>query len=149
MFSSTFEDHIDHLRTVFQRLKKYGVKLKPKKCTKVQKRSRVPGKSCFSRGMYPTIIRLFFPVNTIEPLMELHDNMAHLGGERVLRLARDRFYWQRMPKDVEHYVRNICRCVKQKPPRLKTRAPLQPIVTTSRFELVSIDFVHLEKSSGR
>ena len=81
-------------------------------------------------------------------LVELHDNMAHLGSERVLRLARDRFYWPRMQRDVEHYVRNICRCVKQKPPRLKTRAPLQPIVTTSPFELVSIDFVHLERSSG-
>ena len=42
----------------------------------------------------------------------------------------------------------MCRCVKQKPPRLKIRAPLQPIITTSPFELVSIDFVHLEKSSG-
>ena len=81
-------------------------------------------------------------------LIELHDNMAHLGSERVLLLARDRFYWPRMQRDVEHYVRNICRCVKQKPPRLKTRAPLQPIVTTSPFELVSIDFVHLEKLSG-
>jgi hypothetical protein len=38
--------------------------------------------------------------------------------------------------------------VKQKPPRLKIRAPLQPIITTSPFELVSIDFVHLEKSSS-
>ena len=42
----------------------------------------------------------------------------------------------------------MCRCVKQKPPRLEIRAPLQPIITTSPFELVSIDFVHLEKSSG-
>ena len=43
---------------------------------------------------------------------------------------------------------NICRCVKQRPPRLKTRAPLQPVITTAPYELVSIDFVHLEKSSG-
>ena len=66
----------------------------------------------------------------------------------MLRLARDRFYWPRMQRDVKHYVRNICRCVKQKSPRLKTRAPLQPIVTTSLFELISIYFVHLERSSG-
>ena len=45
-------------------------------------------------------------------LVEMHDNMAHLGSERVLLAAN--------AKDVEHYVRNICRCVKQKPPRLKT-----------------------------
>ncbi|CAB4018172.1 Retrovirus-related Pol poly from transposon [Paramuricea clavata] len=64
-------------------------------------------------------------------LRKLHDNMAHLGSERVLRLARDRFYWPRMQSDVEHYVRNICRCVKQRPARLKTRAPLQPVITTA------------------
>ena len=81
-------------------------------------------------------------------LTELHNNMGHLGAERVLHLARERFYWPRMQRDVEHYVRNICPCIKQKPPRLKPRAPLQPIITTAPFELVSIDFVHLEKSSG-
>ena len=80
-------------------------------------------------------------------LMELHDNMAHLGSECVLRLARDRFYCPRMQRDVEHYVQHVCPCVKQKPPRLKTLVPLQPIVTTSPFELVSIDFLHLERSS--
>jgi hypothetical protein len=31
---------------------------------------------------------------------------------------------------------------------VSTRDPLQPIVTTSPFELISIDFVHLERSSG-
>ena len=81
-------------------------------------------------------------------LRELHNNMGHLGSDRVLHLARDRFYWPRMQRDVEHYVTNVCHCVKQKPPRLKIRAPLQPIITSSPFELVSIDFVHLEKSSG-
>ena len=45
-------------------------------------------------------------------------------------------------------MKNICRCMKQKPLRLKTRAPLQPIITSSPFELVSIDFIHFEKSSG-
>ena len=54
-------------------------------------------------------------------LVELHDNMAHLGSEHVLRLAHDRFYWPRMQRDMGHYVRNIFRCVKQKPPWLKTQ----------------------------
>lgn len=81
-------------------------------------------------------------------LIELHDNMGHIGAELVLNLARDRFYWPKMQKDVEHYVQNLCRCIKQKAPRFKNRAPLQPIITSSPFELVSIDFVHLEKSNG-
>ena len=80
-------------------------------------------------------------------LRELH-NMGHLGSERVLHLARDRFYWPRMQHDVEHYVKHICQCLKQKPTRMKMKAPLQPIITSSPFELVSIDFPHLERSSG-
>ena len=36
----------------------------------------------------------------------------------------------------------------RKPPTLKIRVPLQPITTTARFELIAIDFLHLEKSSG-
>ena len=81
-------------------------------------------------------------------LTELHNNMGHLGAEPVLHLARERFYWPRMQRDVEHYVRNICPCIKQNPPRLKPRAPLQPIITTAPFELVSINFINssLKKS---
>ena len=81
-------------------------------------------------------------------MKSLHDDMGYLASDRVLHLARERFYWPRTQRDVEYYVKICCRCVKQKPPWLKTRAPLKPIVTYSPFELVSIDFVHLEKSSG-
>ena len=37
VFSSSFNDHIEHLRQVLQRLKKHGAKLKPKKCTMFKK----------------------------------------------------------------------------------------------------------------
>ena len=53
-----------------------------------------------------------------------------------------------MQSDIEFFIGNVCRCLKQRVPVTKTRAPLQPIMTTSPFELVSIDFVHLEKSRG-
>ncbi|KAK3752256.1 hypothetical protein QZH41_006589 [Actinostola sp. cb2023] len=79
---------------------------------------------------------------------ELHEEMGHLGTERVLALARERFYWPYMRRDIEHFVNKVCRCLKQKQPTLKTREPLQPITTSAPFELVSIDFVHLERSSG-
>ena len=74
--------------------------------------------------------------------------MGHLGVDRTLDLARERFYWPHMQRDVEHHIGHVCQCVKQKIPTLKTRAPLKPITTTSPFELIAIDFLYLEKSSG-
>ena len=79
---------------------------------------------------------------------ELHENMGHLGAERVINLARERFYWPFMRTDITHYVNNVCRCLKQKKPTTHTRAPMQTINTTAPFQLVSLDFVHLEPSSG-
>ena len=79
---------------------------------------------------------------------ELHQDMGHLGVERVLSLARERFYWPYMRRDIEHFVNNVCRCLKQKRPNLPTREVLSPIQTSSPFQLIAIDYVHLERSSG-
>ena len=79
---------------------------------------------------------------------ELHEEMGHLGTEKVVNLARQHFHWLYMQSDIEFFIGNVCQCVKQKIPATKTQAPLQPITTTSPFELVSIDFTHLEKSRG-
>ena len=35
---------------------------------------------------------------------ELYENMGHLGAERVMELARERFYWPFMRADITHYV---------------------------------------------
>ena len=74
--------------------------------------------------------------------------MGHLGAERVIHLARERFYWPHMQRDIEHHVTRVCRCLKQRKPNRQTREPLHNIVTTAPFEMVSIDFVHLERSVG-
>ncbi|KAK7878976.1 hypothetical protein WMY93_034190 [Mugilogobius chulae] len=79
---------------------------------------------------------------------ELHEEMGHLGVERVLALIRDRFYWPHMQRDVEHHITRVCSCLKNKRPNKQTRAPLTNITTTYPFELVSIDFLHLEKCKG-
>ena len=73
---------------------------------------------------------------------------GHLGLERVLALARDRFYWPYMRRDIEHFVTRICHCLKNKRPTLPTREPLHPIVTSSPFQLIAVDYVQLERSSG-
>ncbi|MES9879782.1 MAG: reverse transcriptase domain-containing protein [Sedimenticola sp.] len=79
---------------------------------------------------------------------ELHQKMGHLGHERVTVLARERFFWPWMARDISHFVTKVCTCLKDRRPNVKRRAPLKPIITTCPFELVSIDFVHLERSKG-
>jgi hypothetical protein len=53
-----------------------------------------------------------------------------------------------MEKDITYFRTNVCGCLKQRKPTLQARAPLCSIETSSPFELVSIDYMHLEKSSG-
>lgn len=81
-------------------------------------------------------------------LQELHDKMGHQGTDRTLALIRERFFWPYMQADIEHYVTKTCRCLKQKKPCYETRAPLTNIVTTQPFELISIDFLHLDRCKG-
>ena len=78
----------------------------------------------------------------------LHEDMGHLGTDRVIELARERFYWPHMAQDISHYVTQVCCCLKRKKPHLPPRAPAQSIITSQPFELISIDFIHLEKSVG-
>ena len=61
--------------------------------------------------------------------------MDHLGAERVLQLARGRFYWPLMQHDITHFVTKVCSCLKQRCQNISIRAPLQPIMTTAPFEL--------------
>lgn len=75
---------------------------------------------------------------------ELHKEMGHLGVERTVNLIRDRFYWAHMQRDTEQFIANECECLMRKKPHKPTRAPLVPIVTNRPFELISIDFLHLE-----
>lgn len=75
---------------------------------------------------------------------ELHKEMGHPGVERTLDLIRDRFYWPKMHRDTEHFVTAECECLKRKKPNKITRAPLTPIKSTHPFQLVCVDFLHLE-----
>ena len=69
---------------------------------------------------------------------ELHQEMGHLGADRVIQLARERFYWPKMVSDIIHFVTQACPCLKQRQPNLSTHAPLTSVTTSSLFELVSI-----------
>ena len=78
---------------------------------------------------------------------ELHGKLAHLGSECVLELARARFYWPKMKNDVEFFIQKKCGCISKRR-KVPERAPLVPIVSTFPFEIVSIDYMNLDKAEG-
>lgn len=83
----------------------------------------------------------------ITVLKELHDQMGHQGTDRTVSLIRDRFFWPYMQQGIKQYAMT-CACLKQKKPSRETRAPLTNIITTQPFQLVSVDFLHLDRCKG-
>ena len=95
-------------------------------------------------------IQIVLP-KSLRPLVykELHGDMGHLGVDRVVSLARESLYWTHMQQDIANFISRRCQCLKQKPPHHTPCEPLQPIITSAPFEVISIDYLHLERSSGR
>jgi len=81
-----------------------------------------------------------------EVFFALHDDLGPQGRDRTLSLVRERFYWPSMDSDVAAWIRSCDSCIRRK--TLPDRAGLVPIVTTVPMEIVSIDFLSLERSNG-
>lgn len=78
----------------------------------------------------------------------VHDRMGHLGYERTLDLARERCFWVGMASDVKRHLHRCKRCTLRKTAEPKGRTPLTSIRTSRPLELVCLDFLSLEASTG-
>ena len=74
--------------------------------------------------------------------------MRHLGGERVYQLAKDRFYWPGMEKDIKDYIKNKCTCLNQRKPHVLPQAPLGTVKSSGPMDIVVTDFLKVDKCSG-
>lgn len=79
-------------------------------------------------------------------LKTMHDDLGHLGVDRVTDMIRSRFFWPKMSVDVEQYVKNCGECVLRKTP-CQRAAPLHQIVSSGPMDLVCIDFLSMEPDS--
>ena len=79
----------------------------------------------------------------------LHNDMGHLCHEKVLDLAKRRFYWPGMSDDIKIYTTKRCKCIIDKKPNREQMAPLVNIDSSQPFEIIGIDFLHLEECKGR
>uniref|UniRef100_A0A3P9KGV5 Gypsy retrotransposon integrase-like protein 1 n=1 Tax=Oryzias latipes TaxID=8090 RepID=A0A3P9KGV5_ORYLA len=79
-------------------------------------------------------------------LQGIHDEIGHLGAERALHLARNRFYWPGMAKDIEEKCQKCERCFRRKAVVQKA-APMENITTTYPLELICMDYLSLEPDS--
>ena len=75
-----------------------------------------------------------------------HDQVGHLGKDRVLELLRDRFFWPGMHMDVASYINSCPRCIRRK--SQPDTAPLHNIEATQPLELIHLDYLQIEPSKG-
>lgn len=75
-------------------------------------------------------------------LQEIHNDVRYPGKHQTQWLARQRFYWPGMERDISNHIKTCSRCICSKTP-VRPAAELIPIVSTRPMELVWIDFFKL------
>ena len=82
-----------------------------------------------------------------EVLTMVHNEMGHLGRDRVLELVRRRFFWVGMKEDVEKWIKDCERCLRRKQPTNQV-AEMKHLTSERPMELLCMDFLCLEPSGG-
>ena len=78
--------------------------------------------------------------NRILKLCHDHPMAGHYAAERTYQRFSQKYFWPGAPEDVEKFVNECQKCNEFNHPRQNyVRAPLQPIETVNRFELVCYD----------
>ena len=76
-----------------------------------------------------------------EVLYACHDDITsgHLGIFKTYEKLRERYYWRKMFKDTEHWVKSCRHCCMKKSPKHNRKAPLLLIPVEGAFSKLSVD----------
>lgn len=82
-------------------------------------------------------------------LISCHDTSGHLGFSRTYGLAKERFYWTKMRRDIKKYVKTCAACQLRKAPNTRQQGFTQPLpIAEDVFNTLGMDLlVKLPKSS--
>ena len=130
VYSKTAEEHAEHLKKVFQKLRSNKLYAKGDKC---------------DLGKLRIKLRLAL-------LKECHDGPVarHRGVKPTLAELVKNYYWPNLRDDVEQYVKSCVTCQQNRTQFLKEAGLLRPLpILTKCWESVSMDFmIHLPESKG-
>ena len=76
------------------------------------------------------------------------NKMGRLGFDRVFELCKNCVSWPKYESEIKNYVTEGCKCLKDKKPVRSKGAPLETTSTTQTFELIKIDYLHLDQCKG-
>ena len=94
-----------------------------------------------------TLLHLVLPAAQREfALRGYHDEVGHLGLERMLELMHNRFFWPCMAVQAREHIGkcHLCLAFKARQPK----APLENIMATHPLELVHLNYLCLEPGKG-
>ncbi|BHF72354.1 hypothetical protein SprV_0401541800 [Sparganum proliferum] len=74
-------------------------------------------------------------------LMDLHNELGHVGQAKTEAATRQRFWWPHLREHVATFCNTCTTCAKFKAPRQLPRAPLQPIHTSFPFQRLGLDII--------
>ena len=80
--------------------------------------------------------------------IKLHEMMALVGSGKVIELAKQRFDWPMRSEYITDNIVKRCCCIVTKNPNVEDWTPLVPIRATYPFEMIALDFLHIDKCQG-
>jgi uncharacterized hydantoinase/oxoprolinase family protein len=90
--------------------------------------------------------RIYIPRNNrhiiTNILQQFHDSKCHIGTDKTTIAIKRQYYWHRMDKDIEEYIRTCMKCMQTKPLLTRTQGLLQSHkIPSYPWQVISIDFI--------